>query len=565
MSNQSLLLFTIGPVKGFIGPSRKMRDLYAGSYILSYLITDLMQYIKMEPGVECIIPTKQNEGSAPNRIVATVERYTEEQKIALGKKLTKHVKERFRKLCQWTFAKYSFPLNDAALNQINHFLETYWVYADCKDYGKGYAALTAQINSVKRVRKFHQLMEPAARKCDLYPQYNALVFKSKADGQFPSFAIPKYELNHEVYTLKSFEGLSSIAFVKRMLCQISDEKLINYDRSITSVAYMLLHNRIGGRHAAQLKYLKDEGSEAIFDLQNGQKLTNDEYSDETICKAKEIFKEIENELYISPYYAIVKLDGDGIGSLYQQLKTKEEHTELSKNISDFAERARVIFKENKGVCIFAGGEDILGFLPLDTLFQAITTLHKEFPEKIKAPEGYSKSLTFSAGIVIAHLMDPLYTVLQRVEHLEAFAKEIDEDKNAYAIELLKRSGGSIVLRNKFERNCASLNILYKVAQMLQKQQFSRSFIQNLSHLLMQLKGLDGDNKENMIAAMIKQVLKRSFLMLSTERINEYTKELIEVYRLTNHGANEVDDIVNFSNSLQVIAFLSNEVRSCTTV
>lgn len=53
--NAAMLLFQIGPVQDFIKQSRTMRDLWAGSYLLSYLIAQGMLAIADEVGPESIV------------------------------------------------------------------------------------------------------------------------------------------------------------------------------------------------------------------------------------------------------------------------------------------------------------------------------------------------------------------------------------------------------------------------------------------------------------------------------------------------------------------------------
>ena len=72
-----LLLFTIGPVQSFIGNSRKMRDLYAGSFLLSYLILHTCNVVftsKSNITINRLIPviTPGKTPSAPNRILLKV-------------------------------------------------------------------------------------------------------------------------------------------------------------------------------------------------------------------------------------------------------------------------------------------------------------------------------------------------------------------------------------------------------------------------------------------------------------------------------------------------------------
>lgn len=61
---------TFAPVQGFIERSRKLRDLYGASEILSYLSKRIIDVAKEHPGVEVISPGSPNiERGTPNRIL----------------------------------------------------------------------------------------------------------------------------------------------------------------------------------------------------------------------------------------------------------------------------------------------------------------------------------------------------------------------------------------------------------------------------------------------------------------------------------------------------------------
>lgn len=61
---------TFAPVQGFIEKSRKLRDLYGASELLSYLSTKIIDAAKEIPGIEVISPGSPNiEQGTPNRIL----------------------------------------------------------------------------------------------------------------------------------------------------------------------------------------------------------------------------------------------------------------------------------------------------------------------------------------------------------------------------------------------------------------------------------------------------------------------------------------------------------------
>ena len=73
--SDSLLIFTIGPVQGFVVEARRAHDLWAGSRILVELTRAAAQSVKTaaeKNGGELIYPREigERERSLPNRLVA---------------------------------------------------------------------------------------------------------------------------------------------------------------------------------------------------------------------------------------------------------------------------------------------------------------------------------------------------------------------------------------------------------------------------------------------------------------------------------------------------------------
>ena len=61
---------TFAPVQGFIEKSRKLRDLYGASLILSYLSQKIASYVNQQTDLELISPALPNlQKGMPNRIL----------------------------------------------------------------------------------------------------------------------------------------------------------------------------------------------------------------------------------------------------------------------------------------------------------------------------------------------------------------------------------------------------------------------------------------------------------------------------------------------------------------
>jgi CRISPR-associated protein Cmr2 len=561
MNERFLLLFTIGPVKSVVENSRKMRDLYAGSYLLSHLIESALNYLERQNGVEIILPIK-GESNVPNRILAKVSGLSQTERTRLAQALEQTVRERFRTIWDSLFGMLGIR-SAAAQSQLERFPEVYWVY-DALAADEPFATrITGKLQDVKRLRPFSQSQEPAGRKCALFPAYNALFVQRNSENKLPSFidktnAVDVSDIPGCEYALKPSEGLSALAFVKRML-YIAPEQLQKYNRTIPSVAYMLLKGRLKANPEAMELLLKlgDEASEAIFDLQNGQVPSEKEYSKESIDCAKALYAILQHgKIRISPYYAMVKFDGDDMGKLYQQC-TEEEQTTLSRSISSFAADVRAIIEQYDGVCVYAGGEDFLGALPLGTLMPALLALRRVFQEVPKPPALYDKPLTFSAGIVAVHLMQPLNEVLSLVDEMEAYAKQ-NPEKDSYAIATVKRGGSGLRIRSRFGDGGWNLEALWVITCDICRNRYSTSSVNQLATVLQNLEPPGAEAGDGMVRALIVQALRspKDGWPCASGAAAEAQENLFRFY--CQFGR----DIQGFIAALETASFWGKEISLC---
>lgn len=578
---KSLFVITVGPVSSFIEGSRKMRDLYAGSFLLSFLTYEVLREIRSntfpyKDHLEVIFPGEENNhNSVPNRIVGITD-MDEEGQRKLGTYLEQYFWKIYKKVCAKILNLINFKETDkddvykAIWNQLRSMLHVYWTFVPLTNgYSKDYPLLVSKINQVKSIRCFTQLREPAYKKCSLYPQFNVLIKNTSShnDNQKSDHSkdenspmtINLMDLQNENifrYAIKEKEQLSAFGFIKRAMAYADIE---DYDRSIKSVAYMLAKHYIGKKCPDSMNDLLPElisleekgGIEAIFDLQNNQQLTTNEYSGENIELAYRLYKQLsENEIKLKYYYAFVKFDGDGFGNLYKEHADAKIHQEFSHNIIKFSRCVKKIIEKYDGVCIFAGGEDFLGFLPVDNIFSALYELREKFQEMVRFP-GYEKDLTFSAGITIAHYMEPLSEVIKYTFEMEECAKHIDSEKDAFAIKLMKRSGEELTVCLKFGPQGKTLNLINDVGRMMMDAGTSKRLFLNLIHVLSPLEN-DSGLKEEMVRTLIKYAVQKSDLKNSQEIISA----LYELYSLSKGDVEAYCHILNF---------LSFWIRECCEI
>lgn len=560
-----LFMFTIGPVKSFIDNSRKVRDLYAGSKMLSSLMAEAVNWLNNK-NIKVLFPVeleKQETPNMPNRLVAEFEDVTEAQLKKTAEQLSACIQETFLTNCLAILEKTGIDQKGLKMaeKQLFDFLEIYWCFEDFESdfleeedaYRNTYQKLFKTIHDVKSVRRFGQTEEPWGRKCMLFPEYNAIFAKGQKQGEnseYPYHVNRNYvydisEKDSLQYAVKDNEALSAIALVKRMYS-------VNETR-IFSIRQMLLRSRVSEEQfqAAELikkgNYQMDDIANVVYELEHGNTQLEDTYSEETIYAANDLYKIIKNDVKLSAYYALVKFDGDNMGNHFIE-RNKKEQQELSRTISQFAKVAPDILSRHGGLPIFAGGEDFLGFLPLDTLFACLQELYEKFHEITK--------LTFSVGIAIAHLMQPLKEVMAFVEEMESTAKNMDE-KNAFAIGIIKRSGTMVTLPayhlpNEKMQFQPDLENVWELICLLKDSGCSRSLFFQISLLLEPLMQNDEKPDLDLVSALLKQSMTASMVDSSHISKEALLQKLHMFYQAAINGK-------DFLQTLNGIAFLAREV------
>lgn len=143
----------------------------------------------------------------------------------------------------------------------------------------------------------------------------------------------------------------------------------------------------------------------------------------------------------SPYYMVLQGDGDRMGVVIDAMTDPDEQRRFSKALSSFSLKVRAVVEDIfGGALVYAGGDDVLAFLPLDTGLACAFTIAELFRLKMgRFADKTGTQPTFSAGLVIAHHLESLAQTMELARGAEKAAKGV-EGKDAIAITLSKRSG-----------------------------------------------------------------------------------------------------------------------------
>ena len=569
-----LFLFTISPVQSFIAEARKTRDLFTASSILSDLIISAIK--ELPNNTELIFPTKENS-SAPNRFLCIINDLEENELKELGKKLKAHVKDEFATMALDALNAIKNLNKPTGFDQqIEDYLQISYAALPYEgDYKTVYGKLESLIGAIKGGKSFNQLAEQG-RKCSICGQRNALFYSGSKLTYLQEGADKVNE-----FGIDKGEGLCAVCFTKRFY---------NKDKKFPSTSKIALMSAINKakiddsfkeiykgfkdlfKNDFDHQYMFEENlNEKYFEKQNNP------LDKKTLNNAKKRLQDINEKfkkknIKAPKYYAMIMFDGDSMGkwlsgtNLKDKSKLEEFHKALSTQLGLFADEVKRILIEPKGKVVYAGGEDFLGFVNLDYLFEIMQKMYLLFNEIVNNKLSEFKedeTLTFSAGIIIVHYKMPFNAVLNKLRKAEKFAKQTDEKKNAFAISVIKHSGETnhLVFKwgNKTDilQNVKHIEILVKY---LVNNIFSNTFIKRFEAEFKPL--IVTDRIESyLIKPELKRLIANSCIsknMTKEEKKLEVDKLYDALLNLYNSSSTN-----NFIEALNISEFLSryiNEVQ-----
>ncbi len=199
---------------------------------------------------------------------------------------------------------------------------------------------------------------------------------------------------------------------------------------------------------------------------------------------------------LSPYYAVLAMDGDHMGTLLSKVEDEEEHHNISRALSTFAREVAPpkVEETYPAKLVYTGGDDVLAMAPMRHVLDLSKLLQKAYIDTMEAStarlrertekEGKPLEVTMSAGIAIAHYLDPLSHVLREARRAEETAKE-RYGRNAVVVTLLRRSGEPTTVGCKWlyaglaEGN-QPLKLFEEIRDLLERGALSRKFVYNLA-------------------------------------------------------------------------------------
>ncbi len=156
-------------------------------------------------------------------------------------------------------------------------------------------------------------------------------------------------------------------------------------------------------------------------------------------------RKLAQEFQPSNYFCLIRADGDHMGEwICGRMKpgafNPEWHANLSAALARFAERIRPRLEcQIPGKLVYAGGDDLLAFVPRERVLDAIQAIDQVFGETagVVAP-----SLTVSMGCILARHNDPLSAAMKDSDSL--LKDEAKEKFGRKAFAIRRTTGGGEV-------------------------------------------------------------------------------------------------------------------------
>jgi CRISPR-associated protein Cmr2 len=536
--------FTLGPVHGFVSQARRTRDLWAGSYLLSYLSGIAMMTIGAENVIFPSIvkdplfvalsidhkPGKDDHaarvGSLPNRFKAKAE---DVRVMAAAAEIA--IRSRWLEIAGKLWKKFETEANknfqltttgtkDIWDRQVRQLWEIAWVSGDdgalldqrknlrshfhseepgekCTLCGERQALSKGDTDTRQTVRKwwinvssafggFHFLKEGEERLCGIctikriFPLAAQDVIGWKVHHNYPSTAY-MCAIDWLKKVLRVTAQNPNMESALRVFIQKAREAGVPCDETGTTITGIM---DLLKDHASWKPLAYFSGDTFFTDsIRNKKDLPlKDETKRETLQNALEaLTKEVGEKP--SPFYAILLMDGDNMGGLLSEFQEKQDA--ISNALLDFTSKVDdIVEKDNDGRLVYAGGDDVFAILPLDTALFCAKRLRETYVNAFQRhiPEIRGKGGgTISACIVYAHMNTSLQTAVRDAHALLDKTAKDALGRDAFAVRVWKRGGPILTYGRKWVEKDL-IGEIYQFRDAYNRDEFSSGFLYRFKEL-----------------------------------------------------------------------------------
>lgn len=332
---------------------------------------------------------------------------------------------------------------------------------------------------------------------------------------------------------------------------------------------------------------KENGYPSLFKIALAQTDKKDFPCDDEEIREKILEEGLQKDLLKAhEYVAVIQVDGDFMGKVISNFKINEDKENIYKNYKDFSEKLLDYSKESHeiienygGFTVYAGGDDLLFIAPIinkkqqnenaireETIFDLINSLSDLFEEKFK---DYKPKPTTSFGVAMVHHKFPLYYALDEARELlfeKAKNYKINEkEKNAIAFKVIKSSGQSFeTVVGKNSESYKQFKDLFKNVDSKNENKEIKNYLKAIHFKLIKDKVIL--NKIGKDRKLLENYFNNNFdeKIHKTEPIKAYIENLIEfIYQIYNEMKNDADKdkcINQIYSYLRFIKFMDEDIR-----
>jgi len=481
---------SIGPVQAFVAQSQRTRDLWASSYLLSFLSAKAMHRAAAAGGVIVSPQMEDNAlwrwlaapaselpttGSVPNQFTIAVRDGVDGR--ALAEAAARGFLETWNEICAAVWREY---LEDSGARtraiwerQVAGFWELVWIVDDRGE------------SSGLRARKDWRTLElpdEPGDKCTVLPELQELSGEIRAQGtdarqrQDAFWARLGDGKRVGALDLEPKARLSAIALIKRLFPRVAKSALkqrldrVTWPSSVDlaaipwcervvaaapaparAYAQAVLEMRVSSARSGGVSELVkppsgvDAGAFTSIDtnwfhasyLKTAElepPLTPGDRSrlEKLLQALHETVDAMGRPLGAPPiYFALLLADGDQLGKLRGPLGTAK----LSAALGQFSSGVESLVREHRGVTVYAGGDDVLALLPIDRALDCAAALERDYRTAFENSPG----ATLSAAVVFAHARAPLDQVLGSAHRLLDDVAKTANNRASLVVAVTRRS------------------------------------------------------------------------------------------------------------------------------
>jgi CRISPR-associated protein Cmr2 len=579
-----LVAISIGPVQSLIEAGRRAQDLWCGSWLLSEVARAVALKLHTDQPNCLIFPNPENpnkelqpqsESDEPKANIANVIRavISAESEAELKQKVKAAQDAAVDRLnIIFTHVLNEETLQRAGIDrerwqqQQRDVLETFsaWVSLANHDYKSASKRLGQLLQARKHTRDFTPIEDnlDGLHKSTLDGANNTVTHQLTARHAAKDLGISEETLSQKkrLLGLTNEEELDALGVVKRTAGKMEQ---------FTPFSRVVAHNWLKELNAEQLEGLKAaykplqesghvtavSGNDGCYDdfPFDGEYLFLSRLDNADIEKTrKDTLRMQLQAIKSSPvsYGVLLKADGDRMGDLLKEANGEEQSRAISKALHEFATSVRNIVQKYGGHAIYAGGDDVLAFVPLAQAKDCAQRLAESFAQKMS---GVIKELnihlsdppTLSVGLAIGHFVQPMRQLRQRAIAAEKYAKGNKEKmpRNALAIHLGIRSGHEITWRcrwddketlqtlsdfaDAFAKGWMPTRIMQEVREMAQRLKWTEEQVNlagirksELERMLGRAKPANGDDQipQTLKSQLLSQASRHSFDELANQLV-----------------------------------------------